>query len=78
MTRKLEFLEPMQAAILSNNRTTRPPGYAGGEPGQTGRNAVLHPDGSLTEHGPVAEFDIQRGDILIIETPGGGGWGVAD
>ena len=78
VTRKLEFLEPMQAAILSNNRTTRPPGFAGGEAGQTGRNAVLHPDGSLTEHGPVAEFAVERGDILIIETPGGGGWGVAD
>jgi 5-oxoprolinase (ATP-hydrolysing) len=78
VTRKLEFLEPMQAAILSNNRTTRPPGQAGGEPGQAGRNAILHPDGSLTVHGSVAEFDVAPGDTLIIETPGGGGWGVPD
>jgi 5-oxoprolinase (ATP-hydrolysing) len=76
--RKLEFLEPMQAAILSNNRTTQPRGQSGGEPGQAGRNAVLHPDGSLTEHGPVAEFEVEPGDILIIETPGGGGWGKSE
>jgi 5-oxoprolinase (ATP-hydrolysing) len=73
--RKLEFLEPMQAAILSNNRTTRPPGLAGGEPGQAGRNYVLHPDGTRTDLGPVAEFSVSAGDVLVIETPGGGGYG---
>ncbi|MBT8440919.1 MAG: hydantoinase B/oxoprolinase family protein, partial [Gammaproteobacteria bacterium] len=73
--RKLQFLEPMQAAILSNNRTTRPPGLAGGEPGAPGRNHVLHPDGSRTDYGAVDEFAVKAGDILVIETPGGGGWG---
>ena len=73
--RKLEFLEPMQAAILSNNRTTRPPGLAGGEPGQPGRNTVEHPDGTRTDLGPVAEFSVSAGDVLVIETPGGGGYG---
>jgi 5-oxoprolinase (ATP-hydrolysing) len=75
VVRKLEFLEPMQAAILSNNRTTRPPGLAGGEPGQPGRNYVLHPDGSRTDYGAVDVFSVNAGDVLVIETPGGGGWG---
>ena len=65
----------MRAAILSNNRTTRPPGMAGGEPGQPGRTYVVHPDGTSSEYGPVAEFDVAAGDVLVIETPGGGGWG---
>ena len=73
--RKLEFLEPMQAAILSNNRTTRPPGLAGGEPGAPGLNYVLHANGSRTDYGAVDEFPVCAGDILVIETPGGGGWG---
>ncbi|MGI9343412.1 MAG: hydantoinase B/oxoprolinase family protein [Gammaproteobacteria bacterium] len=74
--RKLEFLEPMRAAILSNNRTTRPPGLAGGEPGRPGRNSVLPPDGPRTDYGPVAEFPVSAGDVLVIETPGGGGYGI--
>ena len=73
--RKLEFLEPMRAAILSNNRTTRPPGLAGGKPGQPGSNYVLHPDGTRTDYGAVAEFPVAAGDVLVIETPGGGGYG---
>jgi len=75
VTRKLEFLELMQAAILSNNRTTRPPGRAGGEPGHPGRSFVVHPDGTQTDYGPVDEFTVNPGDVLVIETPGGGGWG---
>ncbi len=77
VTRRLEFLEPMRAAILSNNRVTGPPGLAGGQPGLPGRTYVVHPDGSQTNYGPVDEFAIAAGDILVIETPGGGGWGEA-
>jgi len=75
VTRKLEFLAPMSAAILSNNRVTRPPGLAGGEPGQPGCTFVIHHDGSRTDYGPVDEFTVATGDILVVETPGGGGWG---
>ena len=75
VARRLLFLEPMRAAMLANNRVTGPPGLAGGQPGQTGRTAVEHPDGTVTEYGPVAEFDVAAGDVLVVETPGGGGWG---
>jgi len=75
VVRKLEFLAPMRAAILANNRTTRPPGRAGGKDGQPGRTYVVHPDGTITALGAVDEFEVVPGDLLVIETPGGGGWG---
>ena len=78
VVRKLEFLEPMRAAILSNNRVHGPPGLAGGADGATGRTYVMHADGSRTDYGPVDEFDVAAGDVLVVETPGGGGWGNPD
>jgi len=78
VVRKLEFLAPMHVAILANNRTTRPPGRAGAEDGQPGRTWVVHPDGTIATLGAVDEFDVSPGDLLVIETPGGGGWGKAE
>ena len=76
--RKVRFLEPMTAAILSNNRDYAPFGMAGGAPGATGRNAVQRVDGSVEELAHIAKTQMQPGDIFIIETPGGGGYGRAD
>ena len=73
--RKVRFLEPMTAAILSNNRIHAPFGMAGGEPGALGRNSVLRADGSLDLLGHIGKTDMQPGDVFIIETPGGGGYG---
>jgi 5-oxoprolinase (ATP-hydrolysing) len=73
--RKLRFLEPMTAAILSNNRIHAPFGMAGGEPGAKGRNLVLRADGSVEELGHIGKVDMQAGDVFVIETPGGGGYG---
>ncbi len=73
--RKLRFLEPMTAAILSGHRRVPPYGMAGGEPGLTGRNAVARNDGTITELDACASVDMQAGDVFIIETPGGGGYG---
>jgi 5-oxoprolinase (ATP-hydrolysing) len=65
----------MTAAILSGRRSVRPHGMAGGESGHPGRNYVLRADGSRTELGPFDETEMAAGDIFVIETPGGGGYG---
>jgi len=73
--RKLRFLEPMTAAILSNNRVYAPFGLLGGEPGQVGRNYVERADGRVEPLGPQDSTELQAGDIFVVETPGGGGFG---
>ena len=73
--RRVRFLEPMTAAILSGHRRVRPHGLAGGEPGQPGRNYVLRADGSRTDLEPFDETGMEAGDVFVIETPGGGGYG---
>ena len=76
--RKIRFLEKMTAAILSNNRVVAPFGMAGGAPGQCGRNYVLRADGSREELGFVASTEMRPGDVFVIETPGGGGYGAPE
>jgi 5-oxoprolinase (ATP-hydrolysing) len=73
--RRVRFLEPMTAAILSGHRWVRPHGMAGGEPGLAGRNYVQRSDGRLTELGPYEQTEMAAGDVFVIETPGGGGYG---
>ena len=73
--RRVRFLEPMTAAILSGHRLIRPHGMAGGEPGQAGHNWVLRTDGTVVELGPYDRTEMRPGDVFVIETPGGGGWG---
>jgi 5-oxoprolinase (ATP-hydrolysing) len=74
-TRRIRFLEPMTAAILAGHRIVRPYGMAGGEPGDVGRNWVERNDGSRTELTYADETQMGRGDVFVIETPGGGGFG---
>ena len=73
--RRIRFLEPMTAAILSGRRRIPPYGLAGGKPGQVGRNAVERVDGSIEELPGTAQVTMQPGDAFVIETPGGGGYG---
>jgi 5-oxoprolinase (ATP-hydrolysing) len=73
--RKLRFLEPMTAAILSNNRIHAPFGMAGGAPGARGVNAVLRADGRVEQLGHIGKTEMAAGDVFVIETPGGGGYG---
>ncbi|HEX7052338.1 MAG TPA: hydantoinase B/oxoprolinase family protein [Burkholderiales bacterium] len=73
--RRVRFLEPMTAAILSGHRRVRPHGMAGGEPGMAGRNYVLRADGRVDELGPFDQTAMAPGDVFVIETPGGGGYG---
>jgi 5-oxoprolinase (ATP-hydrolysing) len=74
--RDVEFLEPMHAAILSNRRRVPPFGLAGGSPGARGRNYVLRLDGRHEELAATATIVLETGDRFVIETPGGGGYGV--
>ncbi|MGE4335610.1 MAG: hydantoinase B/oxoprolinase family protein [Pigmentiphaga sp.] len=73
--RRLRFLAPMTVSILSNNRVHAPFGLHGGQPGERGRNAVERAAGGVDELGPQDRTEVQSGDVVIIETPGGGGFG---
>ena len=75
--RQIRFREPMTAAILSGHRIVPPFGLNGGEPGAIGRNYVVRQDGTVESLGSKAEVDVYPGDRFVIETPGGGGFGVA-
>ncbi len=74
--RTLEFLAPLEVSILSQRRGPYPPyGLHGGESGVLGRNALQRADGTTEELPGRAQFHVEPGDVLTIETPGGGGWG---
>ena len=76
--RRVRFREAMTAGILSNRRRVPPFGLAGGAPGACGRNAVERADGSFEELSATASVAMKRGDVFLIETPGGGGYGAPD
>jgi len=73
--RKIRFLEPMTATIVSSRRTIPPFGLAGGGPGAIGAQAVERADGTIEPLAGSAAADLAAGDAIIIETPGGGGYG---
>ncbi len=75
--RRIRFLAPMTASILSNGRLQPAFGLRGGAPGATGLNRVLRADGSELLLGPTASVQMQPGDLFEILTPGGGGFGAA-
>ena len=73
--RRVRFLEPMTAAILSSHRVVPPFGLEGGETGALGKNYVQRSDGTVEELGSTAVAQMNPGDVFTIETPGGGGYG---
>ncbi len=73
--RKLRFLEPMTATIVSSRRREGPFGLQGGQPGAVGRQWVERRDGLVDILGGCAQADLAAGDMFVIETPGGGGFG---
>ena len=76
--RRVRFLEPMTAAILSSHRRVPPYGLSGGGNGEPGRNSVVRTDGSTEVLLGADRTEMNTGDIFVIETPGGGGWGRAN
>jgi 5-oxoprolinase (ATP-hydrolysing) len=75
IVRRLRFLEPMTVTLLSSHRSTRAFGVAGGGEGAPGRNAVERADGRMEPLAGNDRADLGCGDVVVIETPGGGGWG---
>ena len=73
--RELTFLEPVSLSVLSQHRTERPYGVEGGEAGEAGRQQVIRASGELQKLDSVDGCDMEPGDRLLLETPGGGGWG---
>ena len=74
--RRVRFLAPMTAGILSNGRTHGAFGMAGGQPGQVGLNQVVRADGTVEALGHIGQATMLPGDVMEVHTPGGGGFGV--
>lgn len=77
IVRRLRFLEPMTVTVLSSHRIVPPHGTAGGQPGATGENAVVRCDGQIEELAGNDEAHLEAGDVFVMKTPGGGGYGKA-
>jgi 5-oxoprolinase (ATP-hydrolysing) len=77
LVRRIEFLRPLDAAILSNHRRLAPRGLAGGGDGARGRTTLVRRDGTQETLGATAAASVAAGDQIVIETPGGGGFGTA-
>ncbi|MDQ6685443.1 MAG: hydantoinase B/oxoprolinase family protein, partial [Pseudomonadota bacterium] len=76
--RRVRFLEPMTASILSNGRVRGAFGMAGGSAGAPGINRVERADGGVETLAHIGSVEMGRGDVFVIETPGGGGYGPPD
>ena len=76
--RRVRFLEPMTAVMLANHRRVAPFGVAGGHAGAVGRNWVERVDGTREELGATCKVEMRPGDVFVIQTPGGGGYGRPD
>jgi len=73
--RRIRFLEPMEVMILSNRRRIPPYGCAGGSPGALGQNWLERANGDIIPLKGCDRVQVQAGDLVMIETPGGGGYG---
>jgi N-methylhydantoinase B len=75
LIRELEMLAPAQMTLLTERRRLQPYGLAGGKPGQVGMNQLLR-DGKVSKLPSKGTFTLQIGDVVSIQTPGGGGFGM--
>ncbi len=76
--RRLRFTAPLTAAIVSGHRRIPPYGMAGGEPGAVGATRVERADGTVVDLGATGSTPVGPGDVLVVVTPGGGGYGPPD
>jgi len=76
--RRVEFLQPMTAGILSNGRVHPAFGMNGGLPGAVGINRVIRADGTVQDLGHIGQVQMGVGDVFEISTPGGGGYGLPE
>ncbi|MFO1022678.1 MAG: hydantoinase B/oxoprolinase family protein [Planctomycetales bacterium] len=79
MVRRVEFLKPLKVSLLTERRGEYAPfGLEGGEAGARGENSIVRAAQSEAEILPgKVQLEVQRGDVLTIQTPGGGGFGKA-
>jgi 5-oxoprolinase (ATP-hydrolysing) len=77
VVRRVMFREAMTASLLSNRRRVPPFGIDGGASGAPGNGWVERADGTIVPIGATAEVQMAAGDVFVIETPGGGGYGAA-
>lgn len=77
VVRTLEFLEPLSISLLTQHRKYGPFGMDGGQAGKTGRQRLVHPGGEEVELASICGMEVSPGDRLVLETPGGGGYGSA-
>jgi len=75
VVRELEFLERLEVSLITQRRTRGPYGLCGGEAGAPGRSTLITRDGREKSLGSSVSITVSTGDRLLIETPGGGGWG---
>jgi 5-oxoprolinase (ATP-hydrolysing) len=73
--RRIRFLEPMTVSTLCSHRRVAPYGMAGGQPGALGRHFLERADGSVVPMAGADSVDAVAGDVLVVNTPGGGGYG---
>ncbi|MFQ5528013.1 MAG: hydantoinase B/oxoprolinase family protein [Thermoanaerobaculia bacterium] len=78
LVRELRFLEPLEVSVLTQHRVEAPYGVDGGTAGRRGRQWVEPVSGVRRELGSVDGCECAPGDRLVVETPGGGGWGSSE
>ncbi|TAK33169.1 MAG: hydantoinase B/oxoprolinase family protein [Chloroflexota bacterium] len=77
IVRELEFQGPARVTLLCDRRVFPPYGLQGGQPGATGAATITRSDGTILSLPGKVSLDVEDGDVLRLETPGGGGWGHA-
>ena len=73
--RRMRFLESMTVNIITGHRVVPPYGISGGGSGVVGKNYVIHYDNSITELKTKGQIEVTKGDLFVLKTPGGGGFG---
>ena len=75
ITRQIFFKEPLELNILSQHRIEKPYGLKGGSPGKTGHQSIIRKNGAIQKLNGMDSASVNEGDRIIIQTPGGGGYG---
>jgi len=75
LLRRIRFLQPASVSVLTQHRRVAPYGLHGGAPGACGAQRVERASGEVVPLGPCDGVEVGPGDVLTVETPGGGGWG---
>jgi 5-oxoprolinase (ATP-hydrolysing) len=72
------FRKPLTLSVLTDRRVLPPYGLRGGDPGSRGLNLLRRSDGRVVNLGGKCSVDVDTGEVFILRTPGGGGWGRSD